>query len=319
MPRKPIQTFGKQLSEEEASTTDTTPKEEDIELFVQTRKASAVATSQPKIKQLVFGSQSTQTWFSAPFPAEYITQKGTLWICEFCLSYFSSELTMSRHAVKCSIRHPPGNQIYDDQKIQVFEVNGTDEKGYCQNLCLISKLFLDHKTLYYDVEPFLFYVFTERDDSGFHIVGYFSKEKNASCPFNLSCILVLPFHQRKGYGSFIIDFSYLLSTEEKRVGTPEKPLSDLGLKGYKSFWKIKVLEFFQEADRSEIDSCSIADISRKTGMSVDDVIIAFEDLGLVSRQNSVAINRKMFNLKPRLRPDIKFLRWTPMLHFVIPE
>ena len=54
-------------------------------------------------------------------------------------------------------------------------------------------------------------------------------------------------------------------------------------------------------------------------MSVDDVIIAFEDLGLVSRQNSVAINRKMFNLKPRLRPDIKFLRWTPMLHFVIPE
>jgi hypothetical protein len=28
-------------------------------------------------------------------------------------------------------------------------------------LCLLSKLFLDHKTLYYDVDPFLFYVMTE--------------------------------------------------------------------------------------------------------------------------------------------------------------
>ena len=46
---------------------------------------------------------------------------------------------------------------------------------YCQNLCLLAKLFLDHKTLYFDVEPFLFYVMTENDNSGCHIVGYFSK------------------------------------------------------------------------------------------------------------------------------------------------
>lgn len=46
---------------------------------------------------------------------------------------------------------------------------------YCQNLCLLAKLFLDHKTLYYDVEPFLFYVLTEYDEHGYHLVGYFSK------------------------------------------------------------------------------------------------------------------------------------------------
>ena len=46
---------------------------------------------------------------------------------------------------------------------------------YCQNLCLIAKMFLDHKTLYYDVEPFLFYVIAEYDDKGYHFVGYFSK------------------------------------------------------------------------------------------------------------------------------------------------
>ena len=32
------------------------------------------------------------------------------------------------------------------------------QRIYCENLCLLAKLFLDHKTLYYDVEPFLFYV-----------------------------------------------------------------------------------------------------------------------------------------------------------------
>jgi hypothetical protein len=43
-------------------------------------------------------------------------------------------------------------------------------KTYCQNLCLLSKLFLDHKTLYYDVDPFLFYVLCERDAHGYHLV-----------------------------------------------------------------------------------------------------------------------------------------------------
>lgn len=46
---------------------------------------------------------------------------------------------------------------------------------YCQNLCLLAKLFLDHKTLYLEVEPFLFYVLTENDKFGCHMIGYFSK------------------------------------------------------------------------------------------------------------------------------------------------
>ena len=52
---------------------------------------------------------------------------------------------------------------------------------YCQNLCLFAKLFLDHKTLYYEVEPFLFYVMTLVDCSGCHMVGYFSKVRSAAC------------------------------------------------------------------------------------------------------------------------------------------
>ena len=47
-----------------------------------------------------------------------------------------------------------------------FFVSNLKATIYCQNLCLLVKLFLDHKTLYYDVEPFLFYVLTINDEHG---------------------------------------------------------------------------------------------------------------------------------------------------------
>ena len=79
--------------------------------------------------------------------------------------------------------------------VVLFQVCGKKYKQYCQNLCLIAKSFLDHKTLYYDVEPFLFYVMTAADSDGCHIVGYFSKEKNSFLNYNVSCILTLPPYQ----------------------------------------------------------------------------------------------------------------------------
>ena len=53
----------------------------------------------------------------------------------------------------------------------MFEIDGKREKIYCQNLCYLAKLFLDHKTLYYDVDLFLFYVLCECDERGAHVVG----------------------------------------------------------------------------------------------------------------------------------------------------
>lgn len=72
-------------------------------------------------------------------------------------------------------------------------------------------MFLDHKTLYYDVEPFLFYVMTETDEAGARFVGYFSKEKRSPLNYNVSCIMTLPVRQRRGWGHYLIDFSGFIS------------------------------------------------------------------------------------------------------------
>jgi hypothetical protein len=68
-------------------------------------------------------------------------------------------------------------------------------------------MFLDHKSLFYDVEPFLFYVMTETDEIGARFVGYFSKEKRSPKDYNVSCIMTLPVRQRQGWGNLLIDFS----------------------------------------------------------------------------------------------------------------
>ena len=97
-------------------------------------------------------------------------------------------------------------------------MDGRKNKIYCQNLCLLSKMFLDHKSLFYDVEPFLFYVITETDDDGAHFVGYFSKEKLSPKNYNVSCIMTLPVRQRQGWGNLLIDFSkslYFFPTQDE--------------------------------------------------------------------------------------------------------
>jgi histone acetyltransferase MYST1 len=125
----------------------------------------------------------------------------------------------------------------------MFEVDAQQEEIYCQNLSYIAKLFLDHKTLYFSVSPFLFYVLCELDERGYHPVGYFSKEKYSDVGYNLACILTFPAHQRKGYGRFLISFSYELSKKEEKVGSPEKPMSDLGQQAYKPYWTSTIVDF----------------------------------------------------------------------------
>ncbi|VDN96565.1 unnamed protein product [Rodentolepis nana] len=200
------------------------------------------------VKEIVIGDWEMKTVYSSAFPPN-IACLPRIYICEFCLS------------------HMPFLE-------------------YCHNLCLVAKLYLKQKTVHEieRVPAFLFYVLTVADEAGCHIIGYFSKHKpeeqtlpNVKPYNNLSCVLVLPQYQRQGFGHMLIDFSYLLSRVENRLGTPERPLSDQGLLVYRRYWKYILLSFMLSHQGRSI---SFDDISDATGIVTKDIIQTLLDMGM---------------------------------------
>lgn len=233
------------------------------------------------LKMLQIGKHEVESWYFSPYPQEY-AHIDVLYICEFCLSYFPSGTMLHRHRDKCTLMHPPGNEIYrDDNGISFFEIDGRKQRTWCRNLCLLSKCFLDHKFLYFDVDPFLYYCMVQRDSAGCHLIGYFSKDKESPDGYNVACILTLPQHQRKGYGNLLIQFSYELSKVEKKHGSPEKPLSDLGLLSYRAYWSEVITELLVGWDLTE--EITIEEIANRTCIMPADVMHTLEALHLIKR------------------------------------
>ncbi|XP_059677002.1 histone acetyltransferase KAT6B isoform X1 [Gavia stellata] len=305
-----------------------TVTQEDLEVFKQARELSLEKigckntgeTSGRYPSVIEFGKYEIQTWYSSPYPQEY-ARLPKLYLCEFCLKYMKSKNILLRHSKKCGWFHPPANEIYRRKDLSVFEVDGNVSKIYCQNLCLLAKLFLDHKTLYYDVEPFLFYVLTKNDEKGCHLVGYFSKEKLCQQKYNVSCIMIMPQYQRQGFGRFLIDFSYLLSRREGQAGSPEKPLSDLGRLSYLAYWKSVVLEYLNCHHEKQI---SIKGMSRATGMCPHDIATTLQQHSMIDkredrfviirREKLISSHMEKLKANPRINEvDPESLRWTPLL------
>ncbi|XP_048483168.1 histone acetyltransferase Tip60 isoform X3 [Plutella xylostella] len=281
-----------------------------------------LVTRMKNIEMIELGRHRLRPWYFAPYPQEIISL-ACIYICEFCLKYRKSKKCLERHLIKCKLKHPPGNEIYRKGSISFFEIDGRKNKAYAQNLCLLAKLFLDHKTLYYDTDPFLFYVMTEFDSRGFHIVGYFSKEKESTEDYNVACILTLPPYQRKGYGKLLIEFSYELSKFEGKTGSPEKPLSDLGLLSYRSYWAQTILDIMmtiKPLQDHEKPLITINEICELTSIKKEDVISTLQNLNLINYykgQYIISVNQETIEQhekameKRTLRIDPKCLHWTP--------
>lgn len=218
------------------------------------------------IEKICIRNYLVNTWYFSPYPKEVI-KNGTVYLCEFCLFYLSTQEQLNEHCSKCELRHPPGTKIYEQGDLSFFELDGYIQKNYCRNLALFSKLFLDHKSLYYDIDVFMFYVLCRKDEYGYQVVGYFSKEKISEMGYNLACILTFPYEQRKGYGKVLIDFSYMLSKKDNRIAGPEKPLSDLGLLSYRAYWLEIILDELTQSRELNIKA-----MSQKTFIAEEDII-----------------------------------------------
>jgi hypothetical protein len=163
---------------------------------------------------------------------------------------------------------------------------------------LFAKLFLDNKSVFFDVTGFNYFllVYTpptpppidpgaevaEVMPARSQIVGFFSKEKMSWDNNNLACILIFPPWQRKGLGALLMGVSYEISRREGVMGGPEKPISDLGKKGYKRFWAGEIARWLLslETKRGEETAVDVNECSTATWIAPEDCLLVLREMGV---------------------------------------
>ncbi|KAI0380466.1 acyl-CoA N-acyltransferase [Hypomontagnella monticulosa] len=227
--------------------------------------------------------------------------------------------------------------INDEGEWSVWEVDGEKDRLFCQNLSLFAKLFLDNKSVFFDVTGFNYFLlvytppppppstaqphpslaransntapsqppsFTDATTAPYppppeisrpQVVGFFSKEKLSWDNNNLACILVFPPWQRKGLGALLMGVSYEISQRENILGGPEKPISELGRKGYKRFWAGEIARWLlgldiigsESTDSPDEESqgaetlVTIEQCSKATWIVPEDCLAVLREMGVV--------------------------------------
>ncbi|KAG6076810.1 hypothetical protein E4U33_001636 [Claviceps sp. LM78 group G4] len=205
--------------------------------------------------------------------------------------------------------------VEDEGEWSIWEVDGEKNGLFCQNLSLFAKLFLDNKSVFFDVSGFNYFllVYTPPATPSVpgtdpmpkqapQVTGFFSKEKMSWDNNNLACILVFPPWQRKGLGALLMGASYEISRREGILGGPEKPISDLGKKGYKRFWSGEISRWLLGIDNAAAHQqtptptqgqsqgavgptqeliVDVNDCSQSTWIAVEDCLSVLRDMGIV--------------------------------------
>lgn len=120
-----------------------------------------------------------------------------------------------------------------------------------------------------------------------------------------------------------MEFSYELSKKEDKIGSPEKPLSDLGAVGYRSYWANALLKILKAHQGGAI---SIIDISCTTSILPEDIVGTLTMLGLLKKVTPIGSNtiQHIIHAPPalldeliakypenKLRLDPRLLHWAP--------
>ncbi|CAJ0758093.1 14988_t:CDS:2 [Entrophospora sp. SA101] len=157
--------------------------------------------------------------------------------------------------------------------------------------------------------------------------GYESMDNNNLTPINVNS-LNQAFSKEKEIerlrfsGSMTQSHSEIsrLSKKEGKLGSPEKPLSDLGLLSYRSYWTEAIVEALLQAKENNED-ISIEDISTRTSIAVTDVLQTLQTLDIIKpykAQSSYCLTdglitayRKAKEKHHNRRIEENCLQWTP--------
>lgn len=269
------------------------------------------------VNQVFFDNKILTPHYWSPILSRHDTPNDTVYVCPNSLNFFdnykdyenlrsktlkipkNSRLVYEVDISKFSRCNTPN--IFEQQEkssakseieiLKVYEMNPAKSKdllAYTQKLAVFSKLFIDHKTLFFDLEnDFIFYVLFLNDK----FVGYFSKElgvEENDAYNHLSCFVVLPQYQKRGFGLFLASLADIIAirlnthkisnleetTSQMSTSTsvsdhqensskinslkrltsgPEFPLSPSGRKTYFKYWKYKIEKCFSRFEREHTE------------------------------------------------------------------
>ncbi|WZH46246.1 acyl-CoA N-acyltransferase [Fusarium acuminatum] len=206
-----------------------------------------------------------------------------LYVCPSCFKYSKELLPWCHHVHVCERKTQiPGRKVYvhprGRRKILVphdTKASGPKRrKGFNYFLLVYTPPDRPSNTS------------AEAEPQAPRITGFFSKEKMSWDNNNLACILVFPPWQRKGLGALLMGASYEISRREGILGGPEKPISDLGTKGYKRYWAGEIARWLlgvnMDAKSAENEVLvDVNDCSNATWILPEDCLQVLRDMGVV--------------------------------------
>ncbi|KAL8967639.1 MAG: hypothetical protein Q9183_002822 [Haloplaca sp. 2 TL-2023] len=280
------------------------------------RIAPPAKTAKLNVQHVVLGDLLFKTWYPSYYPEDLVGREvDRLHVCRWCFKYCRELAPFLAHRIKARpVKQSTQVMTTASTKSMVKNIKCVSAYGpfdrrlkpslipsklFSQNLSLFAKLFLDNKSIFFDVATFDYYLLVQHGPNSSlpllpsQIVGFFSKEKMSWDNNNLACILVFPPWQRKGLGKILMGISYELSRMGNRVGGPEKPLSELGRIGYLKFWEARVANAvlgMKKKSRS-----SVQEIADACWMLPEDVMATLKEMDILEtkkrKDGSVVINK----------------------------